>query len=180
MDPAAGDDEPERIRRLAATLSGETRAERLVLATAASITPQDTAAAHAAAAELLDRSVLLDPDQTGRPETGIVSNFIRAGQLVRAERVVERVMENARAKGLVQHHGLMLTMRGWIALERGELAGAEDDLREAVELSQAIGVAPVSLAAMLAVVLAERGERAAADEVLDELGRPGGCPSIRS
>jgi tetratricopeptide (TPR) repeat protein len=45
MDPAGGDDEPERVRRLAATLSGDTRAERLVLATAASVTPADTAAA---------------------------------------------------------------------------------------------------------------------------------------
>ena len=176
MDPGAGDEEPEAIRRLAATLSGETRAERLVLATAASVTPAATAAAHAEAAELLDRSVLLDPDRAGRPETGIVSNFIRAGRLERAEQVVERVMEHARSHGLVQRHGLMLSMRGWIALERGDLAGAEEALREALDLAQDIDLPPVSLAAMLAVVLAERGEQVAAAELLDEFGVSGELP----
>jgi tetratricopeptide (TPR) repeat protein len=144
MDPAAGDDEPEQLRRLAATLSGDTRAERLVLATAASVTPADTAAAHAAAAELLDRSVLLDPDQPGRPETGIVSNFIRAGQIERAEIVVERVMDDARSRGLVHRYGLMLSMRGWIALERGELAAAEEDLRDALDLAQDLDLSPIN------------------------------------
>jgi ATP/maltotriose-dependent transcriptional regulator MalT len=161
---------------LAATLSGETRAERLVLATAASVTPADTAAAHAEAAELLDRSVLLDPHRAGRPETGIVSNFIRAGRLEQAERVVERVMKQARSQGLVQRHGLMLSMRGGIALERGDLAAAEEDLREALDLAQDIDLPPVSLAAMLAVVLAERGERSAAAALLDEFGVSGELP----
>jgi DNA-binding CsgD family transcriptional regulator len=176
MDPAPGDDEPERLRRLAATLSGETRGERLVLATAASITPADTAAAHAAAAELLDRSLLLDPDQMGRPETGIVSNFIRAGELERAELVVERVMDEARSRGLVHRHGVMLSMRGWIALERGELAAADEDLREALDLGREIDVPPVSLAVMLALVVAERGEPAAAGEIVDEFGASGQLP----
>jgi DNA-binding CsgD family transcriptional regulator len=176
MDPTAGDDEPERLRRLAATVSGETRGERLVLATAASITPADSASVHAAAAELLERSVLLDPDQPGRPETGIVSNFIRAGQLERAELVVRRVMDEARSQGLVHRHGLMLSMRAWIALERGELAAAEEDLREALDLARDIGLPPIMLAAMLAVVLAERGEPAAAGSVLDEFGASGRLP----
>jgi DNA-binding CsgD family transcriptional regulator len=170
MDPTGGGDEPERLRRMAPTLSGETRGERLVLATAASITPADSASAHAAAAELLERSVLLDPDQPGRPETGIVSNFIRAGQLERAELVVRRVMDEARSQGLVHRHGLMLSMRAWIALERGELGAAEEDLREALDLARDIGLPPIMLAAMLAVVLAERGEPAAAGAVLDEFG----------
>jgi DNA-binding CsgD family transcriptional regulator len=176
MDPAAGADEPEQLRRMAATLSGDTRGERLVLATAASVTPADTAAAHAEAAELLDRSVLLDPDQPGRPETGIVSNFIRAGQLERAELVVERVMDEARSQGLVHRHGLMLSMRGWIALERGELAAAEDDFREALDLARDINLPPITLAAMLALALAERGEPVAAGEVLDEFRVSGRLP----
>jgi DNA-binding CsgD family transcriptional regulator len=176
MDPAAGEDEPDQLRRLAASLSGETRGERLVQATAAALTPADTAAAHAEAAELLDRSVLLDPDQPGRPETGIASNFIRAGRLDQAERVVERVMQAARSQGLVHRHGLMLSMRAWIALERGELAAAEEDLREALDLARDIDFPPISLAAMLAVVLAERGEPAAAGAVLDEFGASGQLP----
>ena len=176
MDPSAGDDEPERLRLLAATLSGDTPAERLVLATAASVTPEDTAEAHAAAAELLDRSVLLDPEQAGRPETGIVSNFIRAGRLEDADRVVARVMDDARSRGLVQRHGLMLSMRAWIALERGELAAAEEDLRAALDLARDIDLSPVTAAAMLAVVLAERGEPAAAGEVLDQYGVAGELP----
>jgi DNA-binding CsgD family transcriptional regulator/tetratricopeptide (TPR) repeat protein len=176
MDPAAGDDEPEQLRRLAATLSGETRAERLVLASAASMTPHDSAAQHAAAAELFDRSLLLDPDQPGRPETGIVSNFIRAGRLERAELVVERVMEQARSQGLVHRHALMLSMRAWIALERGDLTGAEEDLRDALALTQDIDLSPILLAVMLAVVLVERGEPAAADGVLNEFGVSGPLP----
>ena len=39
------------------------------------------------------------PTQPGHPETGIVSNFIRAGRLERAQAVVERVMDDARGAG---------------------------------------------------------------------------------
>ena len=52
MDPSIEGDEPERLRALAATLAGETAAERYVLAAAAVITPTDTADEHARAAEL--------------------------------------------------------------------------------------------------------------------------------
>ena len=173
MDLSVSGDEAREIRRLAATLRGETPGERLVLATAATLTPADTAAAHAAAAELLDRSFVLDPDQSGRPETGIVSNFIRAGQLERAEAVMERVMAEARAKGLVQRHALMLMMRGWIELERGKLIAAAEDLRDALDFAQELSIPAASSVAMLAVVLAECGELTEAGAILDEFGVSG-------
>ena len=56
MDPSIDGDEPERLRALAATLAGETPAERDVLAAAAVITPTDTADEHARAAELVQRT----------------------------------------------------------------------------------------------------------------------------
>ncbi len=173
MDLSVSGDEALEIRRLAATLPGDTPGERLVLATAATLTPADTAAAHAAAAELLDRSLVLDPEHSARPETGIVSNFIRAGQLERAETVIERVMAEARAKGLVHRHALMLSMRGWVGFERGDLGAAEEDLRDTLDFAQELSIPAAPLAAMLAAVLAERGEPTEAGEVLDEFGVSG-------
>ena len=173
MDLSVSGDEALEIRRLAATLPGDTPGERLVLATAATLLRRTRRLRYAAAAELLDRSLVLDPEHSARPETGIVSNFIRAGQLERAETVIERVMAEARAKGLVHRHALMLSMRGWVGFERGDLGAAEEDLRDTLDFAQELSIPAAPLAAMLAAVLAERGEPTEAGEVLDEFGVSG-------
>ena len=170
MDPGIGGDEPERLIALAKTLAGDTPAERRVLATAALITPVDTAEEHARAALLLHRAAA---DGARVSATGVVSNLIRAARLDDAERIAEEVLASARAGGLIQRHALMLSMRGWIWLERGNLAAARDDLEAAVELGPQLELPATviaSLAGMLALVVAEQGELERADDLLTAHG----------
>ncbi|MDA0161109.1 AAA family ATPase [Solirubrobacter ginsenosidimutans] len=170
MDPSTGGDEPERLIALAKTLNGDTPAERRVLATAALITPVDTAAEHARAALLVHRAAA---DGSRVSVTGVVSNLIRAGRLDDAERIAEEVLASARAAGLIQRHALMLSMRGWISLERGNLVAAREDLEAALELGPQLelpATVVASAAAMLALVVAEQGELERADDLLTAHG----------
>ena len=82
------------------------------------------------------------------------------------------MLESARANGLIQRHAMMLSMRGWIAVERGSLAAARDDLEAALELGPQRRTARAgarAAAAMLALAVAEQGELERAEELL---GRP--------
>jgi DNA-binding CsgD family transcriptional regulator/tetratricopeptide (TPR) repeat protein len=67
-------------------------------------------------------------------------------------------------------------MRGWIALERGRLAAAEDDLRLSLELSEDVGTPMRPIAAMLALALAERGELEQAEALIAETRLAGELP----
>ena len=146
-----------------------------MLAAAAVIKPVDTAEAHAHAAELVQRA-RTDAD---RFDTGIVSNLIRAGRLDQAQAAAEAALTAARAGGFIQRHASMLGMRGWISLERGELAEARDDLEGALALAPDVALPPPvtkASAAMLALVLAEQGEFAHADALLDQHDLAGELP----
>ena len=103
-----------------------------MLAAAAVIRPVDTAEAHAHAAELTQRT---QADVNRFSDTGIVSNLIRAGRLDQAQAAAEAALTAARAGGFIQRHASMLGMRGWIWLERGELAEARDDFEGALALA---------------------------------------------
>ncbi|HEY1273906.1 MAG TPA: AAA family ATPase [Thermoleophilaceae bacterium] len=174
MDASVPGDEPERLMRLADTLSGETPGERWLLATAAAMTPADTASDHAHAADLMERGLGASA-RSGFNETGVVSNFIRAGRLDAAERVAARALEEARRRGFLWRYAVMLSMRGWIGLERGDLGEAEADLRAALELEADVGGVP-SNAALLAVVLAERGHTDDAERAIGDHGLGGDLP----
>ncbi len=177
MDLGVSGDEVERLQARAATLRGDTPAERFALAVSAMMRGSDTAEDHAAAAALIDRAVAAGPLPPGSPETGIVSNLIRAGRLEAAERYVERSVAHARRHGLVRSYGLMVGMRGWIELERGALEAAEADLRTATDTGEehpAPSAGPMG--ALLAVVLAEQGRLAEAGDVLARFGLEGAVP----
>ena len=78
---ASGGDEPRaRCAELAATLPGDDAGRApWSLAMAAMMTPADSAAEHAARRRAADRSAADDGGARLRPDTGIVSNLIRAG-----------------------------------------------------------------------------------------------------
>ena len=93
---------------------------------------------------------------------------------------VEEALDAARGGGFIQRHATMLAMRGWIWLERGALAEARDDLESALALAPDVALPAVtvqSCAALLAVVLAEQGELAHADELLETHGLAGEMPA---
>jgi DNA-binding CsgD family transcriptional regulator/tetratricopeptide (TPR) repeat protein len=176
MDATIPGDESERLRQLAETLRGETPAERWVLATAASMAPADSAAHHAHVADLLERALADGGIAAGFPETGVISNRIRAGKLDAAERTVTRVIAEARGRGLVHRYSVMMFMRGWIELERGALAEAEADLASALELAVDVAGPTQATAAVFALVLAEQGRLDDAEQAIAQHELAGELP----
>ncbi len=166
----------QRLRDRAARLTGATPAERWVLATVAVLAPADTAAHHARAAELLERATA-----TGLPVeppigTGIVSNLLRAGRLDAAWEACERRLADAVGRGAVTTQALMLSMRGWIELERGDLPAAEADLRAALDVVLELEAPAAPAAGMLAQAVAEQGRGDDAERLLTEHGLTGELP----
>ena len=73
----------------------------------------------------------------------------------------------------------MLSMRGWIALERGALASARDDLAAALSLAAdhaALRAISAPAVMMLAVVRAEQGAAAEAGALVDDNRLGGDLP----
>ncbi len=176
MDLGVGGDEVETLRRRAAGLAGETPAERYVLALVANVASNDTAADHARVTELTMASAADVGRLLGSPDTGIASNLIRAGRFEQAEAFIAGRVELNRREGRVASYALMLNLRGWLKLERGDLAAAEADLRSALELTEELGGPAGFLGAMLALVLAEQGRLEEAERMLVDHGMDGPVP----
>ncbi len=172
MDPSIGGDEVEGLRRRALELAGDTPAECYVLACVAAITPDDTAAEHARTAELMIASAsggIRPPVLSG---TEIATTLMRAGRFEQAEAFVGAGIEAARRDGRVASYAVLVGMRGYLQLERGELLPAEADLRAAQELGGPAG----PLATLLAVVRAEQGRLEDAERLLDQHGMTAELP----
>ncbi len=176
MDPSIGGDEAERLRRRAAELAGDTPAERYVLACLSAMTPDDTAADHARTAELMIASATGGVRQPGSPDTDIATTLMRAGRFEQAEAFVAAGIEAARRDGRVASYAVLVGMRGYLHLERGELLLAEADLRAALELTEELGGPAGSLASLLALVHAEQGRLEDAERLLDEHAMTGQLP----
>jgi DNA-binding CsgD family transcriptional regulator/tetratricopeptide (TPR) repeat protein len=176
MDPSIRGDEVERLRRRAPELAGDTPAECYVLACVAAMTPDDTAAEHARTADLMIASAAGGVRPPGSPDTDIATTLMRAGRFEQAEAFVGAGIEAARRDARVASYAVLVGMRGYLQLERGELLLAEADLRAALELAQELGGPAGPLAALLAVVQAERGLLDDAERLLDEHGMAAELP----
>ena len=166
MDLDVAGDEERRLRTLAATLPGDTPGERFVLISVDMMTPATTAAGHAAAAERLAGALAEGLPAIGTPETGVISNLIRAERLEAAQAFTEAGLAEARDGGLVPRYALMLGMRGWIEAERGALREAEADVRRALELGAETRTQTRPLAGVAAATLVELGDAEKADAML--------------
>jgi DNA-binding CsgD family transcriptional regulator len=176
MDRGVEGDEPERMRARAAAMAGDTPAERYAIAAAAMLGGDDSAEEHAAAAEALERALARGPLPRVSPDTGIVSNLMRAGRVDAARALTEAKLAEARAAGSLQRYARMLGMRGWLELEAGELSAAEADLTAAMELAAEVEVAVGAYPAALAEALAEQGRLDEADALLESSGVAGALP----
>jgi DNA-binding CsgD family transcriptional regulator len=101
---------------------------------------------------------------------------MRAGRFDAALALTEAKLAEARAAGSLQRSARMLGMRGWLALEAGELAAAEADLTAAMELAAQVEVAVGAYPAALAQALAEQGRLEEADALLESSGLTGELP----
>jgi DNA-binding CsgD family transcriptional regulator len=98
--------------------------------------------------------------------------LVLAGEIDLAERYFDAAVEAAKRRGELVMLGSMLTYRGYLHVYRGDLAAAEDDLRQPPTLvayghDQPI---PAFYQSYLAEVLVERGKLAEAETTLADLG----------
>jgi DNA-binding CsgD family transcriptional regulator/tetratricopeptide (TPR) repeat protein len=179
MDPSIGSDEAERLRRRAPQLTGDTPAERYVLACAAALTPDDTADEHARTAELMIATARGGVRPPGMPGTDIATTLMRAGRFDQADAFVAADIEAARRDGRVATYAVLVGMRGYLQVDRGQLLLAEADLRAALELAEEVGGPAGSLAALLALVHAEQGRLEDAERLLHEHAMTGQLPELQ-
>ncbi|MGO9793017.1 MAG: LuxR C-terminal-related transcriptional regulator [Solirubrobacteraceae bacterium] len=86
------------------------------------------------------------------------------------QRLCEDLLAAARRRGAMQETIAISVLRAWASFERGALADAEADARWALE--QADGVRRMQAVAELVLVLIERDELEAAEDVLAQLPDP--------
>jgi DNA-binding NarL/FixJ family response regulator len=112
----------------------------------------------------------------GRP----VLALIHADQLDEAQRAAEQALTYARQRGATPELIAALWMTGGIAWSRGDLAAAEADARQALDIARLgrLWIADVVVRAVLAGLLVLRGELDAADAELDAGGLTGHVPQV--
>ncbi len=112
----------------------------------------------------------------GRP----VIALIFADELAQAQRAVEQALAFARARNATPELAAALWMSGGTAWARGDLAAAEADARQALEVARLgrLRFAELPLQAVLACMLVARGELDAAEAELEAGGMTGEIPSV--
>jgi DNA-binding NarL/FixJ family response regulator len=110
----------------------------------------------------------------GRP----VLALIQADELDEAQSAAARALAYARQRGATPELVAALWMNGGVAWARGELAAAEADVRQALEIARlgGLSIAEPVVRALLAGVLVVRGELDAADAEIEAAG-VGGVPA---
>ena len=164
--PAPGQDEGAP-RAAAGELSGRTPAERLLKATVAMLAPVANAREAVAVADVIEQCWAegdLPPDTL----SGGLTALVHADELDRARLWLDDLVAGLRRRGRIADLARLVSLRGWVAHERGDLLASETDLRESFELGLALFSGPS--AAHLAVTLAARGR---ADEALSVIADAG-------
>ena len=110
----------------------------------------------------------------GRP----VLALIQADELDEAQSAAAQALAYARQRGATPELIAALWMNGGVAWARGDLAAAEADVRQALEIARLgrLSIAEPVVRALLASVLVLRGEHDAADAELETAGL-GGVPA---
>jgi DNA-binding CsgD family transcriptional regulator/tetratricopeptide (TPR) repeat protein len=158
-----GDGDRERVVRRAGLVTGATPAERLLRATAAMVGPAERASDAVLAADLVREAWpegLLPADTL----SGGMTALVHADELEGARSWLDEVLADLRRRGRIADLARLLTLRGWVMCERGDLRASETDLREAFDLGLALFPGPP--AAHLAVTLALSGRVDEAQAVL--------------
>jgi DNA-binding CsgD family transcriptional regulator len=163
-----------RLACLAATVTGDTPAERLVLAMDAALRPAADATEAATLAARVEAawSENLVPL---RAATGAVATYMYAGELARAEAFAQSLLAYARRRGLAFGHARASNMVAMVALAAGRLHDAEAALVGAIDI-ETYGV-PRPPVALLIEILVETGRLEEAEMVLARYGADGPLPS---
>jgi DNA-binding CsgD family transcriptional regulator len=126
-----------------------------------------------------DGQIFLDQPEFFSPGRPVLA-LIHADELDEAQRAAEQALRYARRRGATPELIAALWMTGGVAWARGELAAAEADARQALDIARLgrLGIAEVVVRAVLAGVLVLRGELDAADAELEAGGLTGQMPEI--
>ncbi len=164
----------ERLTRLAAGVSGDTAAERLVLAMDATLRPACDAAEAVTLADRIQRA-WSEGLVSLRAATGAVATYLYAGELTRAARFADELVAFTRRRSLAFGHARASTMVAMVALAAGRLADAEAALVAAVDV-ETYGV-PRPTVGLLIEVMVERDRLHDADVALARYGADGPLPA---
>ncbi|MHB8690396.1 MAG: helix-turn-helix transcriptional regulator [Solirubrobacteraceae bacterium] len=181
FDPATRPLVGQRLTRVGQEITGDTPAERLVLAHLAFEMVYDAAPieriVETAERALADRK-LLSEQGTALPVTGLpVWAMIFCERYESAQRAADAVLRAARAQGSVSGFSLASAIQATIAGRLGRLAEAEEWARAALRPDTPRIEAPMALAALIDA-LVDTGQLEAAKEALRAAGLAGEVPDL--
>jgi DNA-binding CsgD family transcriptional regulator len=124
-----------------------------------------------------DGQIFLDQPEFFSPGRPVLA-LIYADRLDEAQRAAEQALLFAQRRSAVPELIAALWMTGGLAWARGDLAAAEADARQALDIARLgrLSIAEVVVRALLAGVLVTRGELDAADAELEACGMTGHIP----
>lgn len=167
-----------RIHELAATLAGETPAERLVRATAALERPGPTADDLYRATLDGERAERDSPWRYATASIGTIAMFLHAGRPDVAAQTVESLLAETRATGSPLRHAIVISGRALVALDVGDLRAARADAEAAFATLRELAEPAITLpmTAWRVLILAAMGDHELADEVLAQHELTGPVP----
>ena len=135
------------------------------------------AAAHRALAR--DCRIFVEQPELFAPGRGVLT-LIFADELDAARRAVEQALAYARERGATPELVAARAMTGLVAWAYGDLAAAEADVRQALEVARLgrLRFAELPLQTILASLLVARGELGAAEAEIEASGMTGEIPEI--
>lgn len=154
-----------RLQALAATLSGATPAERVLIATAASESPGTNAHELYRATRQVEAATEERPWPDPAEGIGNIAMYLHAGRPDAAAAYADVLLAAARESGSPMRHAIAVACRGIVALDVGDLRPALADIEAAYEIwtESNHGVLPRLSAGYYALALTDLGELDRAD-----------------
>jgi len=167
-----------RVVTLAETLGGETAGERLVQAVAFSERPGETADGLYRATLLSEQAAAERPWPDPVEGIGIVAMYGHAGRPDAAREYVDSLLASTREVGSPMRYSMAIAARAVLAIEVGDLQGAEADLEAALAIWRELGEWEFTRATVgfQAIVLAGMGRAQEAEARLLEKELAGEVP----
>jgi DNA-binding CsgD family transcriptional regulator len=169
-----------RVHALAATLTGETVGERLVIAIAELEVPGPTAEDLYQATVKGERTTQERPWPGPAEGIGTVAMYLHAGRPDAAIEFAEDLIAKTREQGSPLSHALGVGARAMVEAEVGDVAAADADLAWALEVMHDLGEHAIasSSAGLRLATLAEMGKFDEAEGVIERYGLAGELPRL--
>jgi DNA-binding CsgD family transcriptional regulator len=169
-----------RVQALAATLSGDTPAERAVITTAELENPGPSATDLFEASVRGEAALREQPFPSPSEGIGTIAMCVHAGRPEEALRFADDLIARTRARGSPLSHALAVSGRAIAVAEIGQVRAADADLEWALEVMQDLDEHAIaaSTAGMRLSTLAATGEHDQAEKLMETYGLAGELPRL--